>query len=65
MRKQLDNRWRQIDKFEGSLKTYGETKAGWKKKLNQKEGEVDALKVSWLPTLHILGLKSRLVLVYE
>lgn len=45
IRKQLDNRWKQIDKFEASLKTYAETKAGWKKKLSQKEGEVDALKV--------------------
>jgi hypothetical protein len=45
MRKQLDNRWKQIDKFEASLKTYAETKGGWKKKLVQKEGEVEALKV--------------------
>jgi len=45
MRKQLDNRWKQIDKFEASLKVYAETKAGWKKKLSQKEGEMEALKV--------------------
>jgi flagellar motility protein MotE (MotC chaperone) len=45
MRKQLDNRWKQIDKFEASLKAYAETKAGWKKKLSQKEGEMEALKV--------------------
>ncbi len=45
MRKQLDNRWKQIDKFEASLKSYAETKAGWKKKLSQKEGEMEALKV--------------------
>ncbi|KDR79017.1 hypothetical protein GALMADRAFT_64374 [Galerina marginata CBS 339.88] len=46
MRKQLDNRWKQIDKFESSLKTFAETKAGWKKKLSQKEGELEAIKVS-------------------
>jgi len=45
MRKQLDNRWKQIDKFEGSLKTYAETKVGWKKKLSQREGELEALRV--------------------
>ncbi|KAF9528211.1 hypothetical protein CPB83DRAFT_814130 [Crepidotus variabilis] len=46
MRKQLESRWRQIDKFEGSLKTYAETKAGWKRKFAQKEGELDALKTT-------------------
>ena len=51
MKKQLDNRWKQIDKFEASLKTYAETKAGWKKKLFQKEGEVEALKVLSSPNL--------------
>lgn len=45
MRKQLDNRWKQIDKFEGSLKTYADTKAGWKRKFSQKEGELEAIKV--------------------
>jgi chromosome segregation ATPase len=48
MRKQLDNRWKQIDKFEASLKTYAETKLGWKKKLGQKEGELEAVKVCHL-----------------
>lgn len=45
IRKQLDNRWKQIDKFESSLKTYAETKAGWKRKFAQKEGELEAIKV--------------------
>jgi len=48
MRKQLDNRWKQIDKFETSLKTYADTKMVWKKKLNQKEGELEAIKVGCL-----------------
>jgi predicted nucleic acid-binding Zn-ribbon protein len=48
MRKQLDNRWRQIDKFETSLKTVAETKTTWKRKFAQKEGELEAIKVSSL-----------------
>ncbi|KAH9919434.1 hypothetical protein B0H21DRAFT_781715 [Amylocystis lapponica] len=46
MRKQLDFRWRQIDKFESSLKTLAETKALWRKKMNTKEGEIEALKTT-------------------
>lgn len=45
MRKQLDTRWKQIDKFESSLKTYADTKASWKRKFAQKEGELEAIKV--------------------
>ena len=45
MRKQLDSRWRQLDKFEASLKTLAEAKGLWRKKLAAKEGEVEALKV--------------------
>jgi len=45
MRRQLDHRWKQIDKFEASLKTYADTKAQWKKKLAGKEGELEAIKV--------------------
>lgn len=45
MRKQLDTRWKQLDKFEASLKTLAEAKAAWRKKLASKEGEVEALKV--------------------
>ena len=45
MRKQLDNRWKQIDKFELSLKAYADTKVTWKRKLSQKEGELEAIKV--------------------
>ncbi|KAH6904341.1 hypothetical protein BKA70DRAFT_530754 [Coprinopsis sp. MPI-PUGE-AT-0042] len=46
MKKQLDNRWRQIDKFEASLKVFAETKAQWRKKLNSKEGELEALRAT-------------------
>jgi len=46
MRKQLDTRWKQIDKFEASLKVVVEAKSAWKKKLSLKEGEVEALKIT-------------------
>ena len=46
LKKQLDHRWRQIDKFETSLKSYAEAKAGWRRKLSTKDGELDAAKVS-------------------
>jgi hypothetical protein len=45
MRKQLDNRWKQIDKFENSVKAYGEAKTTWRRKLSAKEGELEAIKV--------------------
>lgn len=60
MRKQLDNRWKQIDKFEGSLKTYADTKAGWKRKFSQKEGELEAIKV----LIDLFFLLTSLVLTY-
>ncbi|KAF7974233.1 hypothetical protein HWV62_13114 [Athelia sp. TMB] len=46
MRKQLDSRWKQIDKFEGSVKTYADTKAAWRRKLSAKEGELEAIKAT-------------------
>ncbi|KAG2005756.1 hypothetical protein CC2G_002136 [Coprinopsis cinerea AmutBmut pab1-1] len=46
MKKQLDNRWRQLDKFEASLKVFAETKAQWRKKLSAKEGELEAVKAT-------------------
>ncbi|PSR73176.1 hypothetical protein PHLCEN_2v10953 [Hermanssonia centrifuga] len=46
MRKQLDTRWRQIDKFEASVKILAEAKATWRKKLASKEGELEALKAT-------------------
>lgn len=55
MRKQLDNRWKQIDKFEASVKTYAETKATWRRKLATKEGELEAIKVRMSILLHILS----------
>ncbi|CAK5262180.1 unnamed protein product [Mycena citricolor] len=46
MNKQLDMRWKQIDKFEAGVKGYAEAKAGWRKKMSVKEGEVDALRAT-------------------
>ncbi|KZP16088.1 hypothetical protein FIBSPDRAFT_749256 [Athelia psychrophila] len=46
MRKQLDNRWKQIDKFESSVKTYADTKVAWRRKLSAKEGELEAIKAT-------------------
>lgn len=46
MRKQLDHRWKQLDKFETSLKAVAEAKTAWRKKLSAKEGEVEALKTT-------------------
>ncbi|KAF8842654.1 hypothetical protein BDN67DRAFT_898922 [Paxillus ammoniavirescens] len=46
MRKQLDTRWKQIDKFETSVKAYGDAKATWRRKYVAKEGELEALKIT-------------------
>ncbi|KAG7447276.1 uncharacterized protein BT62DRAFT_931123 [Guyanagaster necrorhizus] len=46
MRKQLDGRWKQIDKFEASIKAYAEVKAGWRRKFSAKEGELEAIKTT-------------------
>lgn len=51
MRKQLDNRWKQIDKFETSVKAYGDAKATWRRKYVAKEGELEALKVARLNSI--------------
>ena len=69
MRKQLDNRWKQIDKFESSVKSYAETKATWRRKLSGKEGEIEALKVircylivlrGWSDNKHPFPLRRRI-----
>lgn len=46
MRRQLDARWKQLDKFEGSVRTYGETKSQWRKKFAVKEGELEAIRAT-------------------
>lgn len=46
MRKQLDHRWKQIDKFEEAVKGYADAKAAWRRKYSSKEGELEAIKVS-------------------
>ncbi|KAI9464786.1 hypothetical protein F5148DRAFT_1209689 [Russula earlei] len=46
IRKSLDQRWRQLDKFESSVKQFAETKATWRRKLSAREGELEAAKTS-------------------
>ncbi|ETW85083.1 hypothetical protein HETIRDRAFT_470129 [Heterobasidion irregulare TC 32-1] len=46
MKKQLDRRWTQIDKFESSVRTYAETKSTWRRKLSAKEGELEAVRAT-------------------
>ncbi|KAG2085191.1 uncharacterized protein F5147DRAFT_730688 [Suillus discolor] len=43
---QLDVQWKQIDKFESSIKVYGEAKATWRRKFTAKEGEIEGLKAT-------------------
>lgn len=46
LKKQLDYRWKQIDKFETSVKGLTEVKQGWKRKFSQKEGELEAIRAT-------------------
>ncbi|OCH85364.1 hypothetical protein OBBRIDRAFT_798243 [Obba rivulosa] len=46
MRKQIDQRWRQLDRFEASIKILAEAKAAWRKKMAMKDGELEAHKVT-------------------
>ena len=50
MRRQLESRWRQIDKFETSVRALTEAKAAWRKKLATREGELEALRVRISPS---------------
>ena len=42
----MESRWRQLDKFETSVKAIAEAKSAWRKKMSAREGEIEALKVS-------------------
>jgi len=58
LKKQLDVRWKQLDKFETIVKNLAEHKQGWKKKLATKEGELEALQsMNSELTSQISGLK--------
>ncbi|KAI0281857.1 hypothetical protein BGY98DRAFT_1094721 [Russula aff. rugulosa BPL654] len=46
IRKSLDQRWRQLDKFEGSVKQFADSKSTWRRKLSTKEGELEAAKTT-------------------
>ena len=45
MKKQVESRWKQLDKFETSVKAIVEAKSTWRKKVSAREGEIEALKV--------------------
>ena len=45
IRKSLDHRWRQLDKFENSVKQCADAKTTMRRKLSTKEGELEAAKV--------------------
>lgn len=57
VRKQLDGRWKQIDRFETSVKNLAEVKHTWRRKYNTKEGELEAIKVRF--NLCFIELPSR------
>ncbi|KAL0063667.1 hypothetical protein AAF712_009359 [Marasmius tenuissimus] len=60
MKKQLDNRWKQIDKFETSVRAYADAKATWKRKMSAKEGELEALRASNIElTGQLSGISKR------
>ncbi|KAF8309737.1 hypothetical protein DL93DRAFT_2085258 [Clavulina sp. PMI_390] len=44
LKKQLDNRWKQIDRFESSVKNLTEMRNTWRRKYNLKEGELEQAK---------------------
>ncbi|KAG8824819.1 hypothetical protein FRC19_000994 [Serendipita sp. 401] len=44
VKKQLDFRWKQLDRFESSVKSLAEVKHTWRRKYNAKEGELEAAK---------------------
>ena len=44
LKKLLDAKWKQLDKFEANVKNLAEVKQGWKRKFASKEGELEALK---------------------
>jgi hypothetical protein len=46
LKKQLDHRWKTIDRVETSLKSVAEMKLKWRKQYSAKEGELEAIKVS-------------------
>lgn len=46
IRRQIEHKWREVEKMEASVKNISEQKASWKRKFAFKEGELDALKAA-------------------
>jgi hypothetical protein len=49
IKKQLDARWRQLDKFEASVSKIAEQKGSWRRKYHEKDSECEIYKVSCRP----------------
>ncbi|KAG8833328.1 hypothetical protein FRC17_010860 [Serendipita sp. 399] len=48
VKKQLDFRWKQLDRFETSVKSLAEVKHTWRRKYSAKEGELEAAKARYI-----------------
>ncbi|KAF8504365.1 hypothetical protein F5888DRAFT_1655142 [Russula emetica] len=59
IRKSLDQRWRQLDKFEISVKQFADTKSTWRRKLSTKEGELEAAKTTLSDVTSQLAILKR------
>jgi len=59
MKKQLDNKWRQLDQFETSVRKLELVKTSWRNKFAQKEGELASLQARPLSGF----ISTRLLLV--
>lgn len=46
VKKQVDFRWKQLDRFETSVKSLADVKHTWRRKYNTKEGELEAVKTT-------------------
>ena len=47
LKRQLENKWRALDHFEASVRKLDSTRVQWKARYAEKEGELDAAKVSY------------------
>jgi hypothetical protein len=45
IRRQLDQRWKQLDKFEISVGKIADQKVTWRRKYQEKDGELESIRV--------------------
>lgn len=48
--KHLDTPWKRIDEFEGSLRAYAGSMGTHRRKMNTRDGEIEALNVTFHPS---------------